>query len=220
MALRFHNTLTRKIEDFVPLDPAGKHVGLYCCGPTVYDFAHIGNWRTFVFADLVRRTLELAGHNVRHVMNITDVEDKIIRKVRETGQTLREYWNGEPRGFLGTTVPGFPNFFMLYGPGTNGGEIVTSLLAQSGHALRAILRMMREGTTAVEVKPFWADVWHAWLQDGMRGTAWTTSRNYFKNAAGKIVTQWPYGAQSYRLLTRLLSGPSLTTRRLGETAND
>lgn len=132
------------------------------------------------------------------------------------GQTLREYWNGEPRGFLGTTVPGFPNFFMLYGPGTNGGEIVTSLLAQSGHAARAIRRMMREGTTACEVKPFWADVWHAWLQDGMRGTAWTTSRNYFKNAAGRIVTQWPYGAQSYRLLSRLLSGPSLTTRRLRE----
>ncbi len=128
------------------------------------------------------------------------------------GQSLNDYWNGEPRAFLGTTVPGFPNFFILYGPGTNGGEIVTSLLAQSSHALRSIRRMMRAGTTAVEVKPFWTDVWHAWLQDGMRGTAWTTSHNYFKNAAGKVVTQWPYGALSYRLLSRLLSRSSETTR--------
>jgi len=130
------------------------------------------------------------------------------------GRTLSEYWSGEPRGFLGTTVPGFPNFFMLYGPGTNGGEIVTSLLAQSSHAARSIRRMMREGTTAVEVKPFWSDVYHAWLQDGMRDTAWVGSRNYFKNAAGKIVTQWPYGAQSYRLLSRVISRPSETTRAL------
>ena len=91
MALRIHNTLTRSTQDFVPLDPAGKNVGLYCCGPTVYDFAHIGNWRTFVFADLVRRTLEFNGYDVRHVMNITDVEDKIIKRVRETKTTLREF---------------------------------------------------------------------------------------------------------------------------------
>jgi cation diffusion facilitator CzcD-associated flavoprotein CzcO len=130
------------------------------------------------------------------------------------GRTLNEYWNEEPRAFLGTTVPGFPNFFMLYGPGTNGGEIVTSLLAQSSHAARSMRRMMREGATAVEVKPLWADVYHAWLQDGMRDTAWVESRNYFKNASGKIVTQWPYGAQTYRFLSRALSRPSETTRVL------
>ncbi len=91
MPARLFNTLTRQVEDFVPLDPAGKKVGLYCCGPTVYDFAHIGNIRTFVFADLTRRWLEFSGFNVQHVMNITDVEDKIIRKVRETGQSLAEF---------------------------------------------------------------------------------------------------------------------------------
>jgi cysteinyl-tRNA synthetase len=91
MAVRLFNTLTRSVEDFVPLDPAGKAVGLYCCGPTVYDFAHIGNIRTFVFADLVRRWLEFRGFFVKHVMNITDVEDKIIRKVRETGQSLAQF---------------------------------------------------------------------------------------------------------------------------------
>ncbi len=136
-----------------------------------------------------------------------------VEIVGSEGRTLREYWDGEPRAFLGTTVPGFPNCFILYGPGTNGGEIVTSLMAQSGHALRAIRRMLREQTTAVEVKPMWADVYHAWLQASMRGTSWTMSRNYFTNAAGKVVTQWPYGAQSYRLLVRLLSRLSEATRR-------
>lgn len=91
MALRLFNTLTRRVEDFQPLDPAGRRVGMYCCGPTVYDLAHIGNFRTFVFTDLVRRYLEFRGHEVTHVMNITDVEDKIIRRVRETGVSLKEY---------------------------------------------------------------------------------------------------------------------------------
>jgi len=100
MALRIHNTLTRSELEFVPLDPNGKKVGLYCCGPTVYDFAHIGNWRTFVFADLVRRTLEFAGYDVRHVMNITDVEDKIIKRVRETGASLRDFTRQYETAFL------------------------------------------------------------------------------------------------------------------------
>ena len=91
MGLRFFNTLTRAVEEFAPLDPAGKKVGLYCCGPTVHDFAHIGNFRTFVFADLVRRYLEFKGYILTHVMNITDVEDKIIKRVRESGSSREEY---------------------------------------------------------------------------------------------------------------------------------
>jgi cysteinyl-tRNA synthetase len=91
MALKLFNTLSRSVQDFVPLDPAGKRVGMYCCGPTVYDVAHIGNWRTFVFGDLLRRYLEFKGYQVTHVMNITDVEDKIIKGVRETKSSLRDY---------------------------------------------------------------------------------------------------------------------------------
>jgi cysteinyl-tRNA synthetase len=91
MALKFFNTLSRSIQEFVPLDPAGKKVGMYCCGPTVYDFAHIGNWRTFVFGDLVRRYLQFKGYNVHHVMNITDVDDKIIKRVRESKTSLRDF---------------------------------------------------------------------------------------------------------------------------------
>src|SRR5271167_2682321 len=91
MALRFFNTLSRSLQDFVPLEAEAKRVGLYCCGPTVHDFAHIGNFRTFVFTDLVRRCLESKGYAVRHVMNITDVEDKIIRRVAESKGSLRDY---------------------------------------------------------------------------------------------------------------------------------
>jgi len=91
MALNLHNTISRKVEPFIPLHPAGKEVGMYCCGPTVHDFAHIGNFRTFVFADLVRRYLDFRGYEVTHVMNITDVEDKIIRRVAEQKTTLDEY---------------------------------------------------------------------------------------------------------------------------------
>ena len=91
MGLRFSNTLTRALEEFVPLDPGGQKVGMYCCGPTVHDFAHIGNFRTFVFADLVRRYLEFKGYRVTHVMNITDVEDKIIKRTRESGLPRETY---------------------------------------------------------------------------------------------------------------------------------
>jgi cysteinyl-tRNA synthetase len=91
MGLRVFNTLTRSVQDFVPRDPAGRAVGLYCCGPTVYDVAHIGNFRTFVLADLVRRHLEFKGYEVRHVMNITDVEDKIIRSVRASGESREAF---------------------------------------------------------------------------------------------------------------------------------
>jgi cysteinyl-tRNA synthetase len=100
MALKLFNTLSRSLEEFAPLDPAGKKVGMYCCGPTVYDFGHIGNFRTFVFSDLVRRYLEFKGFAVQHVMNITDIEDKIIKRVRESGKLLREYTGHYEAEFL------------------------------------------------------------------------------------------------------------------------
>src|SRR5437773_1132626 len=98
--MRFFNTLTRSVEEFVPRDPAGKKVGLYSCGPTVYDFAHIGNFRTFVFVDLVRRYLEFKGYAVTHVMNITDVEDKIIKRVSESKTSLGGYTAKYEMAFL------------------------------------------------------------------------------------------------------------------------
>ena len=89
MAIRLFNTLTRTIEAFEPL-VAGK-VDMYTCGPTVYNYAHIGNYRAYVFEDLLRRHLKYRGYRVTQVMNLTDVEDKIIRGCRETGKPLKEF---------------------------------------------------------------------------------------------------------------------------------
>ncbi len=89
MGLNLFNTLSRSVQEFVAIAPP--KAGMYCCGPTVYDFAHIGNWRTFVLGDLVRRCLEFKNFQVTHVMNITDVEDKIIKGVRQTKTPLREF---------------------------------------------------------------------------------------------------------------------------------
>ena len=83
MSLHFRNTLGGSIEEFVPLEPG--HVRMYTCGPTVYAPAHVGNFRSFVFADLVRRTLLFSGYRVTWVMNITDVDDKIIRDANAAG---------------------------------------------------------------------------------------------------------------------------------------
>ena len=136
-----------------------------------------------------------------------------IEIVGKDGRTLREYWDGEPRAFLGITVPNFPNLYILYGPGTNGGEIASNLRNQAEYARRAIRRMMRERVTAVEVKRTWADMYHAWLQSKMEDTAWIVSNNYFTNDAGKVVTQWPLSAVDYNVLLKTLGRFSETTRR-------
>lgn len=96
--LRLRNTLTRTQEEFKPLD--GNTVRMYACGPTVYGYGHIGNFRTFVAVDVLRRYLKYLGYNLMHVMNITDVEDKIIRNMLEQGKTLEEYTEFYTKEFL------------------------------------------------------------------------------------------------------------------------
>jgi cysteinyl-tRNA synthetase len=85
---RLYNTLTRRVEPFAPSD--GRTVRIYSCGPTVYNPAHLGNFRTFLFSDLLRRTLRLRGWSVRQVMNLTDVDDKIIRRAVEQRKSIRD----------------------------------------------------------------------------------------------------------------------------------
>jgi len=87
--IRLHNTLSGQTEPFVP-QRAGE-VGMYTCGPTVYDYAHIGNYRTFVFQDVLRRFLKLRGFKLNHVMNLTDVDDRIITRAAEAGVGIRDY---------------------------------------------------------------------------------------------------------------------------------
>ncbi|MCU0302533.1 MAG: cysteine--tRNA ligase [Thermoanaerobaculales bacterium] len=87
--LRLFNTLTRRLEDFEALDD--RVVRIYTCGPTIYDFAHIGNYRTFVFEDVLRRTFQLFGYRVLQVQNLTDVDDRTIQRANQSGVPLREF---------------------------------------------------------------------------------------------------------------------------------
>jgi cysteinyl-tRNA synthetase len=89
MPIRLFNTLSNQIEDLVPAD--GASLRLYACGPTVYDYGHIGNFRTFLHVDVLRRALALEGISVEHVMNITDVDDKIIRNASAAGLSIGDY---------------------------------------------------------------------------------------------------------------------------------
>jgi cysteinyl-tRNA synthetase len=87
--IQLHNTLSGKVENFVP-QKAGE-VRMYTCGPTVYDYAHIGNYRTFVFQDILRRFLRWRGFQLKHVMNLTDVDDRIIANAAAAGKSIRDY---------------------------------------------------------------------------------------------------------------------------------
>ncbi len=98
MSLCFYNTMTRKKEEFQPLQ-AGK-VRMYTCGPTVYNYAHIGNFRAYIFEDLLRRFLKFKGYQVTQVMNITDVDDKIIRDANKIGQSIREFTKSYQEAFF------------------------------------------------------------------------------------------------------------------------
>ncbi|MCW5980138.1 MAG: cysteine--tRNA ligase [Bryobacteraceae bacterium] len=98
MPLRFYNTLSQQVEDFSPLE--SNTVRMYTCGPTVYHYVHIGNLRTFTFQDILRRWLRARGYRLLHVMNITDVEDKIIRNAMAQGKTIGEYTAEYEKAFL------------------------------------------------------------------------------------------------------------------------
>ena len=98
MALQLFNTLSGKTEEFHPLED--NLVRMYACGPTVYDYGHIGNFRTFVAVDVLRRFLKQSGYKLKHVMNITDVEDKIIRNAARDGLTVQEYTKKYTQAFL------------------------------------------------------------------------------------------------------------------------
>ncbi len=102
MALRFYNTLTQQTEPFVPLH--GNVVRMYSCGPTVYNYVHIGNLRAFTFQDILRRVLRARGFTLDHVMNITDVEDKIIRDAAAAGKSIQEFTAIYTEAFLEDTA--------------------------------------------------------------------------------------------------------------------
>src|SRR5256885_6161447 len=98
MPLRLYNTMSNQVEEFRPL--RDNEVRMYACGPTVYDYGHIGNFRTFIAVDLLRRFLRQSGYKLNHVMNITDVDDKIIRNAARDGVSVQQYTAKYEKAFL------------------------------------------------------------------------------------------------------------------------
>src|ERR1700685_834379 len=96
--ITLHTTLSNRLEPLAPPHPG--EVRIYTCGPTVYAFAHIGNFRTFVFQDILRRFLHSQGYRVLQVMNVTDVDDRIIQSASQAGVTIREYTEKYIQAFL------------------------------------------------------------------------------------------------------------------------
>src|SRR5688500_3818649 len=104
MSLHLHNTLTKQLDLLQPLDPS--RVTIYSCGPTVYDHVHIGNLSSFITADLLRRVVQANGYTVKHTMNFTDVDDKTIRRSKETYPAM------EPMEALKKLTTSFSNAFI------------------------------------------------------------------------------------------------------------
>ncbi|RHW26230.1 NAD(P)/FAD-dependent oxidoreductase [Nocardioides immobilis] len=129
------------------------------------------------------------------------------------GCDLHEQWREGAYAFLGTAVPNFPNFYMLYGPNSNGAAPITWLqMQQAGYVVANLRRMKNGGVTAIDVKQSWTTVYNKWLQRRLAKTAWVHGNNYFKGPKGQIVTQWRDGLVVYSLLLKLLRRPASVTR--------
>jgi cation diffusion facilitator CzcD-associated flavoprotein CzcO len=113
------------------------------------------------------------------------------------GRDLHEVWAGDPQAFLGMMVPGFPNFFMMYGPNTNSSPLVSFYEAQARFAARAIRRLDTRGAHDVQISPLAADLYDRWLQRALRRTVWTETDSYFRAGSGRIVSQWPFSVSLY-----------------------
>jgi cation diffusion facilitator CzcD-associated flavoprotein CzcO len=132
------------------------------------------------------------------------------------GASLHETWGSEPSAFLGVAMPGFPNFYMLYGPGSNGGSIIFKLERQAEWITRVVKRMRRWRLTTVEVKPAVHRRFNAWLDRENAKRAWGADdcHNYFTSPSGRIITQWPGSMTLYWFTARVLNRVATTSERL------
>ena len=136
--LKLYNFLSRKVEEFIPLNPP--KVGLYTCGPTTYDFAHIGNLRTFVFEDVLQKVLEVNGFTVKRVMNITDIDDKTIKGAREKGLGISEF-----------SAPFEKAFFQdLEKLNIKSANVYPKATEHIGHIIKYIEQLLKKGLSYVE----------------------------------------------------------------------
>ncbi len=119
------------------------------------------------------------------------------------GRDLHEVWAGGPWAFLGMMVPGFPNFFIMYGPNTNSVPLVSFYQAQARFAAGAIARLAARGARDVQVSPAAAGLYDRWLQRALRRTVWAQTDSYFRSRTGRIVSQWPFNASQYLIAARI-----------------
>lgn len=128
------------------------------------------------------------------------------------GVELHEQWAGEPQAFLGIMVPGFPNFFMMYGPNTNSVPLVSFYEAQARFAAAAIRRLSVRREHSVQVSRPLTSLYNEWLQSRLARTVWAETTNYFQAGSGRIVSQWPFSGSCYIMATRLLRRLALRYR--------
>ncbi|MEM4397572.1 MAG: cysteine--tRNA ligase [Candidatus Woesearchaeota archaeon] len=150
MALKFYNTLTRKKEDFKEINKG--QVRIYSCGPTVYNFAHIGNMRSYIFSDILRRYLKFKGYEVIHVMNLTDVDDKTIRDSQKEGISLKEFTERYTKYFFEDLQTLNIEKVEYYPKAT---ETINEMVAISKHLLeKGIAYKSEDGSTYFSVSKF------------------------------------------------------------------
>ncbi|MDH6291332.1 flavin-containing monooxygenase [Rhodococcus opacus] len=133
------------------------------------------------------------------------------------GKTLDDEWAGEPNAFLGIMVPGFPNYFIMYGPNTNGGQIVPHLEAQAKYLASAVELLETGKADAIEVRPAALNIFNSIVQKRLSGTSFERANNYFKSSSGRVVTQWSDGAMTYVMLTKLFRRSVWRTRKSSAT---
>ena len=126
-----------------------------------------------------------------------------LRVTGQGGRDLHEQWQGGARAFLGMMVPGFPNFFVMYGPNTNSVPLVTFYEAQARFAARVIARLGARGAHDVQVSPAAAGRYDRWLQSALRRTVWAQTSSYFRAGSGRVVSQWPFSPSLYLAATRI-----------------
>lgn len=136
----------------------------------------------------------------------------------DSGIDLHSTWAGDDNAFLGIMVPSFPNFFMLYGPNTNGGAIVTHLEEQIRYVVAAIRHQIRHRFSALYVDESITEVYNALLQERLKGTSFDGVSNYYTSPSGRIITQWSDGAIVYGLATRLLRRVAWRGKRVVRTS--
>jgi cation diffusion facilitator CzcD-associated flavoprotein CzcO len=131
----------------------------------------------------------------------------------EGGRSLREFWAGEPAAFMGMMVPGFPNFFILYGPNTNGGTLAGMLEIQGSWVVRAIKMLIGSGASKVSVRPSAYERWDSYVRGQNAKTILGETSNYYKSESGKIVSEWPNSQSEFWLWARLPQRLSLVLDR-------